>query len=77
MACGVPVIAARDGALSEMAAEFFPSGDAAALREIVLRLAQDPSRVNELARRIVMPKSADTHAEEIEEVYAAVLKARQ
>jgi GT2 family glycosyltransferase/glycosyltransferase involved in cell wall biosynthesis len=77
MACGVPVIATRDGALSEMAAEFFPSGDAQALRAIVLRLAQDPSRVDELARRIVMPKSADAHAEEIEEVYAAVLKARQ
>lgn len=77
MACGVPVIATYDGALTEMAAEFFPSGDAAALRAIVLRLAQNPQQVDELARRIVAPKSADTHAEEIEAVYAEVWKARR
>ncbi len=77
MACGVPVIATHDGALTEMAAEFFPSGDVAALRAIVLRLARDPDQVDELAQRIVIPKSADTHAEEIEDVYAAVLRARR
>jgi GT2 family glycosyltransferase/glycosyltransferase involved in cell wall biosynthesis len=77
MASGVPVIATYDGALTEMAAEFFPSGDATALRAIVLRLAQNPQQVDELARCIVAPKSADTHAEEIESVYAEVLKARR
>jgi GT2 family glycosyltransferase/glycosyltransferase involved in cell wall biosynthesis len=77
MASGVPVIATRDGALLEMAAEFFPSGDAAALRAVILRLAQNPHQVDALSRSIIAPKSADTHAEEIEAVYAAVIKARQ
>jgi GT2 family glycosyltransferase/glycosyltransferase involved in cell wall biosynthesis len=73
MVCGVPVIATRDGALTEMDAEFFPSGDAEALRAIVLRLAADPRLVDAWARRLPPVKSAAAHAEEIEDVYGRVL----
>lgn len=77
MARGVPVIATRDGALTEIeGAELFPNGDAEALRELVLRVARAPELLAEWTRRIPPPKSVDTHAEEIERVYDSVLARR-
>jgi GT2 family glycosyltransferase/glycosyltransferase involved in cell wall biosynthesis len=77
MVNGIPVIATRDGALAEMCAEFFPSGDADALRAIVMRLIESPSIVDEWSSRIPPPKSMDEHAEELEEVYRIVLGRRR
>ncbi|MEO8383158.1 MAG: glycosyltransferase [Acidobacteriota bacterium] len=78
MACGVPVIATDDGALTEVqGAELFPSGDVEALRAIVLRLAAEPALVAEWATRLPRVKDTERHAEEIEDVYATVLAARR
>ncbi|HEY2325365.1 MAG TPA: glycosyltransferase, partial [Thermoanaerobaculia bacterium] len=75
MACGVPVIASEGGALSEMpCGEFFPAGDVAALRAIIQRIIADPAIVDRWAAELPRPKSADEHAEEIEQVYRSVLR---
>ena len=73
MASGVPVIATSGGALDEMPAEFFPPGDAAALRAIVQRLIDDPSIIDRWRARLPQPKRDDEHAKEIECVYRSVL----
>lgn len=74
MTCGVPVIATSGGALDEMQAEFFPPGDADALRTILRRVIADPSIIDAWRSRIVPPKRADAHATEIERVYESVLR---
>ena len=75
MACGVPVIATTGGALSEMpAAEFFPPGDAHALRAILRRIIDDPSTIDRWSAQIPEPKRTDAHAAEIERVYESVLR---
>jgi glycosyltransferase involved in cell wall biosynthesis len=75
MARGVPVIATEGGALSELACgEFFPAGDAAALNAIIRRVIADPTIVDRWAATLPLPKSADEHAEEIEQVYRSVLR---
>lgn len=77
MVCGVPVIAANDGALAELeAAQLFPNGDAAALRAIVQRVIDRPELLDERSARIPRPKSVDEHAAELERVYEEVLRAR-
>jgi glycosyltransferase involved in cell wall biosynthesis len=82
MARGVPVVATADGALLEMfepgvCGELFPSGDATALREIILRLAGAPEIVDAWSSRIPAIKSVDEHAEEIETVYEMVMARRR
>jgi len=82
MARGVPVITANDGALTErfdegQCGEWFPNGDAHALRSIVERIVETPSIVDEWARNIPEIKSVTAHAEEIETVYDAVLAGRR
>jgi glycosyltransferase involved in cell wall biosynthesis/GT2 family glycosyltransferase len=79
MTSGVPVIASEGGALSEMfepglCGEFFPAGDAAALREILRRVIAQPSIIDEWSKRIPEPKRDDVHAAEIERVYESVLR---
>jgi len=75
MARGLPVVASEGGALSEMpCGEFFPPGDVAALRAIVQRIVGEPSIVDRWAAELSAPKSADEHAEEIEQVYRSVLR---
>jgi glycosyltransferase involved in cell wall biosynthesis len=81
MACGVPVIASAGGALSEMFApgvcgEFFPPGDAAALRSIIRRVVDSPDIIDRWRERLPMPKRVDVHADEIEAVYRSVLATR-
>jgi len=74
MACGVPVIATRGGALDELeGAEFFPAGDADALRAILQQLIDDPSSIDRWRARLPVPKRNDEHAAEVERVYDAVL----
>jgi len=82
MARGVPVVATDDGALLEMfepgvCGELFPSGDAAALRAIIVRLAASPEIVDAWSSRIPAIKSAGDHAEEIETVYEMVMARRR
>jgi glycosyltransferase involved in cell wall biosynthesis len=82
LTCGVPVIASAGGALSEMFApgdggEFFPAGDADALRSILRRLVEEPEIIDRWSSRIRTPKRAEEHAAEIERVYDAVLLGRQ
>jgi GT2 family glycosyltransferase/glycosyltransferase involved in cell wall biosynthesis len=75
MARGVPVIASAGSALSEMSCgELFPAGDVAALRAIIRRLVDDPSIIDRWIAELPRPKSADEHAEEIEQVYRSVLR---
>jgi glycosyltransferase involved in cell wall biosynthesis/GT2 family glycosyltransferase len=81
MARAVPVVAANDGALSELFLEggggtLFPNGDANALEAIVRRIVERPALLDEWTARIVPPKSVDAHAEEIERVYEDVLRRR-
>jgi glycosyltransferase involved in cell wall biosynthesis/GT2 family glycosyltransferase len=81
MACGVPVIASAGGALSEMfepglCGDFFPAGDALALRAILRRIIDEPEIVERWAASLPIPKRNDDHAAEIERVYASVLAAR-
>lgn len=79
MTCGVPVIASAGGALSEMftpgeCGELFPVGDAAALRDILRRIVNDPSIIDRWSARLPRPKREDVHAAEIERVYDSVLR---
>lgn len=81
MACGVPVIASSGGALSEMFApglcgEFFPPGDAAALRAVIRRIVESPDIIDRWREHLPTPKRDDVHAAEIEAVYRSVLAAR-
>jgi glycosyltransferase involved in cell wall biosynthesis/GT2 family glycosyltransferase len=78
MACGVPVIATSGGALSEMfepgsCGEFFPPGDAGALRAILERVVRDPTIVDAWRSRLPVPRSVSEHAAEVEGVYRSVL----
>ncbi|MBV9067638.1 MAG: glycosyltransferase [Acidobacteria bacterium] len=82
LTCGVPVIASAGGALSEMFApgdggEFFPAGDADALRSILRRIVEEPEVIDRWAARIHPPKRNDAHAAEIEAVYESVLRHRK
>ncbi|MGA8809472.1 MAG: glycosyltransferase family 4 protein, partial [Thermoanaerobaculia bacterium] len=82
MTCGVPVIASVGGALSEMFAqgeggEFFPVGDADALRSILRRVVEEPEIIDRWSARIRPPKRNDVHAAEIEAVYESLLGSRR
>lgn len=60
----------------EDAGAFFPPGDAAELARWIARLAADPALLDRWRRSLPPVHGMDAHAEEIEEVYAAVLAAR-
>ncbi|HXT49677.1 MAG TPA: glycosyltransferase [Thermoanaerobaculia bacterium] len=87
-AAGVPVLASRRGALAELFADDWASerdggaggalvepDDPRAIARWVHRLAAEPELLAAW-RRTPPPKSMDEHAEEIEAVYAEVLRAR-
>jgi len=85
MAAGVPVLASRLGALPEMfegqqpgedAGALFAPGDAAELAGWIARLAADPALLDRWRRNLPPVHGMAAHAEEIEEVYSAVLAAR-
>lgn len=82
MARGIPVVASRDGALLEMfepgvCGDLFPSGDASALRAIILRLIDAPEIIDGWSAQIPATKSIEEHAEEIETVYETVMARRR
>jgi glycosyltransferase involved in cell wall biosynthesis len=81
---GVPVLASNRGALADLPAgrgesgggALFDPDDPAALRGWVERLIADPAMVDRWARELPAVKSADAHAEEIEEVYDRLVAQR-
>jgi glycosyltransferase involved in cell wall biosynthesis/GT2 family glycosyltransferase len=80
MVSGVPVIASSGGALSEMfrpgeCGDFFPPGDAAALRQLLRRVVDDPGIIDQWRAHLPVPKRNDVHVREIAEVYDQVLSA--
>ncbi|HEV7518966.1 MAG TPA: glycosyltransferase [Thermoanaerobaculia bacterium] len=85
MACGVPVLASRLGALAEIHAErecgaLFTPGSTAELSGWIERLIADPGIVDgwrHCLRESPPVKGLDAHAEEIEEVYEQVLTRRR
>jgi glycosyltransferase involved in cell wall biosynthesis/GT2 family glycosyltransferase len=81
MLYGVPVLASDRGALSDLleggeGGALFDPDDPAALRSWVERLIADPATVDRWAARLPAIKSADAHAEEIEEVYDRIVAQR-
>lgn len=82
MACGVPVVAARRGALADRLAD---CGGAALvdperpeeLRAWIERLARDRGMLAEWRRRLPVVRTMDEHAAEIEALYARVLAERE
>jgi glycosyltransferase involved in cell wall biosynthesis len=85
MACGVPVLASRLGALAEVHAgrecgALFAPGSAEELHGWIERLIADPGIVDgwrHCLRESPPVKGLDAHAEEIEEVYEQVLTRRR
>jgi glycosyltransferase involved in cell wall biosynthesis/GT2 family glycosyltransferase len=78
---GVPVLASDRGALAEMleagtGGALFAPDDPEALRGWVERLAADPGMVARWAAEMPAVKSADAHAEEIEQVYDRIVAQR-
>jgi len=81
MVHGVPVLASDRGALAEMlpagtGGALFTADDPAALREWVERLIADPALLRRWIEELPKVKSAETHAEEIEEVYDRIVAQR-
>lgn len=82
MTCGVPLIASAGGALSEMfepgvCGDFFPAGDAEALRGLMRTVVDDPAIVDRWIAHLPRPKRSEEHAEEIARVYESVMAARR
>jgi glycosyltransferase involved in cell wall biosynthesis/GT2 family glycosyltransferase len=78
MARGVPVIAARRGALADAFEDdvhgaFFEPGDVEGLRSWILRLCSHPEILAEWSRRLPHVKTMDEHVAEIDAVYAEIL----
>ena len=77
-AMGVPVLASAAGALLERVAEgcgaSFVPGDALELRGHVEQLVAHPKLLDEWRRRLPRPKSVAEHAEELEAIYAELLR---
>jgi glycosyltransferase involved in cell wall biosynthesis len=84
MACGVPLVAARGGALPEVVGDaglLVPTGDPQALAEACVRLLKDASlrrRLGKAARERVMERFRwDAAAAELTEIYERVLHAHR
>jgi len=85
MAQGIPVLASRRGALVELFAEddggnggaLFDADDPADLVRHVRRLIDDPGLLDSWRRAVPAVKSVERHAEEIDEIYRALIKPRR
>jgi GT2 family glycosyltransferase/glycosyltransferase involved in cell wall biosynthesis len=82
MACGVPVLASRLGALAEVHAgrecgALFTPGSVEELRSWIERLIADPGIVDGWRRKLPPVHGLAAHAFEIEAVYAEVLAGRR
>ncbi|MDA8020976.1 MAG: glycosyltransferase [Thermoanaerobaculia bacterium] len=83
LAHGVPVVAARHGALAELFDPYddppgalLPAGDVEAWRSQMLQLTNDPEQVDRWRRAIGPVVDLAEHAEAMEQVYADVLSRR-
>jgi glycosyltransferase involved in cell wall biosynthesis len=81
MAHGVPVIAADGGAHPETVGAdglLFPAGDVEAASELLVALAEDPTRRQREGQRLRLRQqtlfSLDVHVDALEELYLAVLR---
>jgi glycosyltransferase involved in cell wall biosynthesis len=77
MACGVPVLASRLGALAEVHAgsdcgALFTPGDVEELRGWIERLAAEPAIVDRWRRNLPPVQGLAAHAEEIETIYRQI-----
>lgn len=77
-AAGVPVIASAIGAIPEWIQDgenglLFPPGDAAALRDRLLRITEDPAIVARLSAKTRRPESIRAHVERLLAIYDACL----
>jgi glycosyltransferase involved in cell wall biosynthesis len=73
-AAGVPVIASGHGAMAEKVRHdvdglLFPPGDAAALRQTLQRLIDEPDLLPHLRRNIPPPMDMDEHVRDLEGLY--------
>lgn len=80
LACGLPGIASRIGALPERLSDghdgiLVPPGDVDALRR-ALQVLQDPAEVRRLASGVRPPRSMAAYTDEVEELYAALASGR-
>jgi glycosyltransferase involved in cell wall biosynthesis len=79
LAARVPVIASDLGALRETALAggglTFPAGDAAALRDQLQRLIDQPAEIDRLRAGLKAPRSVDEHVDDIESIYREVIAA--
>ncbi len=79
LAARVPVIASDLGALRETALSggglTFPAGDAAALRDVLRRLIDQPAEIDRLRANLKAPRSIDEHVDDIESIYREVMAA--
>jgi glycosyltransferase involved in cell wall biosynthesis len=78
-AAGVPVIASRIGALEERIRDgvdgvLLPPGATGAWRIAVQRLINEPSLLRQLGANVPPVKTLDEHVDQVEALYAAVLK---
>ncbi len=76
---GIPVIASNIGALTyrirhEIDGLHFPPGDWQALRDILLRIVDDPSLLLQLRTNIEMKDTIENQVKKIESVYIELLK---
>jgi glycosyltransferase involved in cell wall biosynthesis len=76
-AAGIPIVASRIGAIPEKIRDgvdglLFPPGDAAALRELLLRLRNHPELLARLRSQIPPTRFMETHIEEIEAIYRSL-----
>jgi glycosyltransferase involved in cell wall biosynthesis len=79
---GVPILASRRGALAEVVAEdnsgaLFAPEDPADLVRQVRRVVDDPGLLDRWRRSLPAVKSVECHAEEIDEIYRALVKPRR
>jgi glycosyltransferase involved in cell wall biosynthesis len=76
-AAGVPVVAARHGALVEKVRDgvdgsLFTPGDAGALRQVLLRLAGEPGLLARLRLGVPPAMGLGEHVEKLEQIYEQV-----
>jgi len=74
MAAGTPVVTSDLGGMAEMVVDgetgfLFPRGNAGALRECILALAEEPSRVEAMCGRLKSPKDIDMNLAELVLLY--------
>jgi len=81
-AAGIPVIASATGAIPEWVQDgenglLFPPGDAAALRDRLLRITEEPAIVARLSAKTKRPQSIRAHVERLLAIYDACLAQRR